>query len=150
MKKLKVKDVMTRGVVAIHEKASVQEAVEIMADYDISGLVVTSSRDIVTGVLSEMDVIRVLDESLERVKVEEIMTSPAIAINRDESLQRACQLMKDKNIHRLVVHNEDINVSGNGSHGMYLPCGILSISDVIRTLADFKQNIISEGCCVDG
>ena len=103
MEETKVKDVMTRGVLTIHEKASVRKAVGIMADCDISGLVVTSSTDAVTGVLSEMDIIKVLDEELDEVKIEEIMTSPAISITEQETLRRACQIMKENNIHRLVI-----------------------------------------------
>jgi len=134
MEGTKVKDVMTRGVLTIHETASVREAVKIMADYDISGLVVTSSTDAVVGVLSEMDIIRVLDKNLDEVKIEEIMTSPAISISQQESLRRACQIMKENNIHRLIIQSQDAGLSANGKGATSLPCGILSISDVIEHL----------------
>jgi CBS domain-containing protein len=135
MERTKVKEVMTGGVLTIHEKASVREAVKIMADCNISGLVVTSSTDALVGVLSEMDIIKVLDEDLDEIKVEEIMTSPAITISKQESLRRACQIMKEKNIHRLVIQNESVGLSGNGKSAISLPCGILSISDVIEHLS---------------
>jgi acetoin utilization protein AcuB len=134
MEEIKVKDVMTRGVLTIQEKASVREAVRIMADCNISGLVVTSSMDTLTGVLSEMDIIRVLDQDLDEVKVEQIMTSPAITIGQQESLRRACQIMKEKNIHRLVVQTENVGLLGDGKSPISPPCGILSISDVIEQL----------------
>ena len=139
MKEIKVKDVMTRGVLTIQEKASVREAVKIMADCNISGLVVTSSMDAVTGVLSEMDIIKVLDEDLDEVKVKEIMTSPAITISEQESLRRACRIMKEKNIHRLVIQGQNVGLSGNGKSAISLPCGILSISDVIEAVAEPQQ-----------
>ena len=135
MEEIKVKDVMTRGVLTIQEKASVKEAVRIMADCNISGLVVTSSMDAVTGVLSEMDIVKVLDQDLDEVKVEKIMTSPAITIGQQESLQRACQIMKEKNIHRLVVQTENVGLSGNAKSAIFLPFGILSISDVIEAVS---------------
>jgi len=134
MEETKVKDVMTRGVLTIHEKASAREAVGIMADCDISGLVVTSSTDAVTGVLSEMDIIKVLDKDLDEVKIEEIMTSPAISITQQETLRRACQIMKEQNIHRLVIQSEDVGLLAGGEGPTSLPCGILSISDVIGYL----------------
>lgn len=134
MEEIKVKDVMTRGVLTIQEKASVREAVRVMADCNISGLVVTSSMDTLTGVLSEMDIIRVLDQDLDEVKVEKIMTSPAITIGQQESLQRACQIMKEKNIHRLVVQTESASLLGNDRGQICSPSGILSISDVIEQL----------------
>ena len=139
MEGTKVKDVMTRGVLTIQEKASVREAVKIMADCNISGLVVTSSTDTLTGVLSEMDVIKVLDQDLDDVKVEQVMTSPAITISEQESLRRACQIMKEKNIHRLVIQGQNVGLSGNGKSAISLPCGILSISDVIEAVAKPEQ-----------
>ena len=135
MEEIKVKDVMTRGVLTIQENASVKEAVKIMADCNISGLVVTSSMDTLTGVLSEMDIIRVLDQDLDKVKVEKIMTSPAITIGQQESLRKACQIMKEKNIHRLVVQTEIASLLGNAKSQICPTCGILSISDVIEEVS---------------
>ena len=140
MESTKVKEVMTGGVLTIQEKASAREAVKIMAECNISGLVVTSSMDALVGVLSEMDIIKVLDEDLDEVKVEEIMTSPAISISKHESLRRACEIMKEKNIHRLVIQNEIVGLSGNGKGATSLPCGILSISDVIEHLSTHAKS----------
>jgi CBS domain-containing protein len=135
MEEIKVKDIMTRGVLTIQEKSSVREAVKIMADFNISGLVVTSSMDAVTGVLSEMDIIKVLDEDLDEVKVKEIMTSPAITIGEQGSLRRACQIMKEKNIHRLVIQRQHVGPPENAKSAIFLPFGILSISDVIEAVS---------------
>ena len=134
MEETRVKDVMTRGVLTIHEKASAREAVGIMADCDISGVVVTSYTDAVTGVLSEMDIIKVLDKDLDEVKNEEMMTSPAMSITQQETLRRACQIMKEKNIHRLVIQSEDVGLLAGGGGPTSPPRGILSISDVIGYL----------------
>ncbi|MFH1898689.1 MAG: CBS domain-containing protein [Candidatus Desantisbacteria bacterium] len=146
MEKLKVSDVMTRGVVAIHEKASVRDAIEIMADYDISGLVVTSSMDKVIGVISEIDIVKILDKCFDEVMVKEIMTTPAVTIGKQESLKKACQVMQENNIHRLVVLSKEIDASGDGDNPIAFPCGILSISDVIGVIATARQTIVSEGC----
>ena len=140
MKGVKVKDVMTRGVLTVQEKDTVREAVKIMADCSISGLAVTSSSDAIVGVLSQTDIIKVLDQDLDRVKVEEIMTSPAVTISQQESLQRACQIMKERNIHRLVVQRENVGLEGDGRGPSSLPCGILSISDVIEQLRVEEQS----------
>ena len=134
MKGVRVKDVMTRGVLTVQQKAAVREAVKIMADCSISGLAVTSSSDAIVGVLSQMDIIKVLDRDLDTVKVEEIMTSPAVTISQQESLRRACRIMKERNIHRLVVQRENVGLAGDGRGSSSLPCGILSISDVIEQL----------------
>ncbi len=131
MQELKVKDVMTRGVVTIDEDASVQQAVEILADYDISGLVVTQVNSELVGVLSEIDVMKVFNEDLEKIKVKEIMHSPVITINKEDSLRKASQAMKDNNIHRLVVQQEVKGEEGT----RHIPNGIISLSDIIRAIA---------------
>lgn len=97
---------MTRGVITVDEDASVKQAVEILADYDISGLVVTKTNDDLAGVVSEIDIMKVFNEDLEKIKVKEIMHSPAITVNRDDILRKASDLMKEKGIHRLVVEQE--------------------------------------------
>ncbi|MFH1563246.1 MAG: CBS domain-containing protein [Nitrospirota bacterium] len=140
MKGLKVKDVMTRGVLTIPQDASVREAVEMLADNDISGLAVTSAEGELIGVLSETDMVRVVSENMEgeddlyRIRVSEVMAAPAITVNREDDLKEACRIMYRNNIHRLIVQQE----VKRGDHVKYFPGGILSISDVIKVLSGRK------------
>lgn len=131
MEELKVKDVMTRGVVTVDEDVSVKQAVEILADYDISGLVVTQANGELVGVLSEIDVMKVFNEDLEKIKIKQIMHTPVITIGKEDTLRKASQLMKENNIHRLVVQQEVKGEKGT----KHIPGGIISISDIIRAIA---------------
>ncbi len=131
MQELQVKDVMTRGIITIDEDAAVKQAAEILADYDISGLVVTSGNGELAGILSEIDVMKVFNEDLEKITVKEIMHSPVITINKEDSLSKASQVMKENNIHRLVVQ-----IKAEGKQGKkFTPAGIISLSDIIRVIA---------------
>ncbi len=140
MQNLKVKDVMTRGVISIPQEASVKEAVEILADNDVSGLVVISEGGELIGVLSETDMARVVsenmesDEDLSKIRVSEVMTTPVITVNREDDLREACRIMYRNNIHRLIVQQE----IKKGEQTKYFPAGILSISDVVKVLAGRK------------
>ncbi|MEW6096687.1 MAG: CBS domain-containing protein [bacterium] len=137
MKNLKVKDAMTRGIFTIPQDASVKQAVEILADNDVSGLAVTSIEGELVGVLSETDLAKVVskeiesDEELDKIKVSEIMTAPAMTVSREDSLTEACKLMCNNNIHRLIIQQE----VKRGGETKYFPSGILSISDVVKMLA---------------
>jgi len=128
---------MTRGVITIPQDASAKEAVEMLADNDVSGLAITSVEGELVGVLSETDVAKVVSEGiehhedLENIKVSKIMTTPAITVNREDSLQQACKLMCKNNIHRLIIQQE----VKRGEETKYFPCGILSISDVVKVMA---------------
>ncbi|MDI6734596.1 MAG: CBS domain-containing protein [bacterium] len=140
MKGLKVKDVMTRGVITIPQDASVREAVEILADNDVSGLAVTSDEGELIGVLSETDMARVVSENMEseedlgKIRVSEVMAAPAITVNREDDLREACRIMYRNNIHRLIVQQE----VKRGEQTKYFPSGILSISDIVKVLAGRK------------
>jgi CBS domain-containing protein len=131
---LKVKDVMTRGVITVLQDALVCEAMEMLVDNDVSGLAVTSIDGELVGVLSETDMARVVDGdmegNLEGIKVKEIMTSPAITVSREDSLREAVRLMCIYSIHRLIVQQE-VKV---GEKTKLFPAGILSISDVVKAM----------------
>lgn len=135
MQGLKVKDVMTRGVFTIPQDASVQQAVEMLADNDVSGLAITSIEGELVGVFSETDLAKVvskgLDEDLEKIKVTEIMTTPAITISREDTIKDACDLMCKNNIHRLIIQQEVTR----GGETKYFPSGILSMSDIVKKMA---------------
>lgn len=140
MKNLKVKDVMTRGVITIPQNASVRQAVEMLADNDVSGIAITSDNDELIGVVSETDIVRIFTEDLEteedldKIKVNQIMTTPAITISRDEDLREACKLMCKNNVHRLIIQQE----VKRGKETKYFPSGILSISDIVKVIAGRK------------
>ena len=135
MEELKVKDIMTRSVITVLEDALVYEAVEMLVDNDISGLAVTSADGELVGVLSEADMARVVSGDMKgdlgKITVKEIMTSPAITVNREDDLREAVRLMGIYSIHRLIVQQE-VKV---GEKTRFFPAGILSISDVVKAMA---------------
>ncbi|HAV43157.1 TPA: hypothetical protein DCX15_03995 [bacterium] len=74
---------------AISQDASVRETARILADNDASGGTITSEEG---------------EDDLDKIKVKEIMSVPAITVNREEDLKKACKLMYKNNIHRLITH----------------------------------------------
>jgi len=135
LKSKKVKDVMSRGVLIIPENASLAQAVRTMADNKVSGLAVTSPTEGLIGVLSETDIVKVFGEDLVKVKVKDVMTRSVITIDKEESLEKACQIMREKKIHRLLIQERVKGVYGKEGEEKYFPAGLLSISDIIKVLA---------------
>lgn len=131
LKSIKVKEVMTRGVLIIADTSSISQAVKTMADKKVSGLVVTSATEGLVGVLSETDIVKVVGEDLTRIKVKDIMTKGVITIDKEDTLEKACRIMREKKIHRLIIQDEVKGVYGK----KYFPTGLLSISDIIKVLA---------------
>jgi len=135
LKSIKVREVMTRGVLIIPESAYISQAIRIMADNNVSGLAVTSPAEGLVGVLSETDIVKVVGEDLSIIKVKDIMTKGVITIDKEETLETACKIMREKKIHRLIIQEKVTGVYGKAGEAKYFPAGLLSISDIIKVLA---------------
>lgn len=147
-----VADVMSREPISVRPETPLQEAIKIMAQQRISGLPVVDQAGKLVGVISETDLmwretgvtppayIMILDsviylENPARYDrdlhkalgqtVGEVMTKDSlITTEPDQPLQKAAQLMHDKNIRRLPVINEAGKI-----------IGILTRGDIIRAMA---------------
>lgn len=125
------KDVMKKDVVSVAPDATVEEVARLMVEKGVSGLPVVDEEQIVVGVVSELDLMRKeirpdepgvwricvwslgnekkLDDYRDAVRkymaqtAGEIMTSPAITVHANDSLEIVGNLMFEKNIKRVIV-----------------------------------------------
>jgi len=142
---MKVRDVMTHGVIAVKPTAPLKEAVRLMERHAISGLPVVDDFGTVVGVLSEADLLlkevgqggvtrrrfgwllgdtrrdRVLQSKTDAVTVAEAMHHPVVFVNPDESVRAAARRMVERRVNRLPVVADGKLV------------GILTRADVART-----------------
>lgn len=130
---MKVKDVMTRGVITISEELSVKEAACVLAEYEISGVIVINEKNEFSGVLSEMDIVSALGKNLEETKVSDIMRKPIITITREDDIESAARIMKKNNIHRLLVISDELSEKGR-----IFSSGIISLGDIVKAIAGKK------------
>jgi CBS domain-containing protein len=101
-----VKDVMSSPVITVDEDATVDKAAQLMAKGHIGCIVVTSKEEKPLGIITETDfVTRVLAKNIQPSKLtaKEIMTSPLITIDPDETLSETARRMSQLNIRRLGV-----------------------------------------------
>jgi CBS domain-containing protein len=107
---------------SVAPEASVYEALEMMAEHDVGALMVISEREIV-GVFSERDYARkiiLLGKSSRDTTVREIMTSPAITVGPEQTVNDCMQLMTRMRIRHLPVVQEGVVI------------GVVSIGDVVN------------------
>jgi CBS domain-containing protein len=99
-----VGELMTKDVVTVAPEDTVERAVQSMIDHDIS-CVVVSEANRVLGMFTERDLTRrtLKDPGLLTRKVEDVMSSPVVTVERDMVLDAACQLMISEGIRRLLV-----------------------------------------------
>jgi CBS domain-containing protein len=129
----KVKDLMHAGVLTCTSSTPIQEAAKMMVEHDVSALVVINSDGHMAGLLSRTDLVKIRIDAQTRdswrtMPVSDIMVKDVVSVLPDDSLQYASELIMSRHIHRVVVVEEDA--------GGKKPVGILSITDVVRDLAE--------------
>ena len=125
------KDVMQRDVIAVAPETTIEEVARLMLRHSISGFPVVDASKKVVGVVSEVDLMRKgikpneptvwqvcawgvsetdkiseYTEALRKYMAKtagEIMTSPAVTVVPDETLEAVGRLMFEKKIKRVIV-----------------------------------------------
>ena len=135
-----VKDVMSSPVITVDENATVAKAAQLMADDHVGCILVTSKEGKPLGIITESDfVTRVLSKNIQPSKLtaKEMMTSPLITIDPDETLSEAARRMSQLNVRRLGVMYKGNLV------------GIISSKDILGIMPELIE-IIQEKARIEG
>jgi CBS domain-containing protein len=123
---VKIQDIL-RGkgteVVTISPEATVTELLALLAEHNVGALVVSADGSSVAGIVSERDVVRLMNGTPDAkdVRVSAIMTSPVHTCGPDDHIDSLMRLMTDRRIRHVPVV-----VDGALS-------GIVSIGDVVKS-----------------
>lgn len=125
---LLVADLMTIDPVVVEVDESIEVAARLLHANSISGLPVVDAAGALVGVISQTDIVGVLDSPVGRLirtrpsgfRVGELMTSPALTIPMTGSIREAARMMVDSRVHRLVATDD----AGR-------PVGVLSAIDLV-------------------
>ena len=125
-----LRDIMTRGVVTVPVTAKVRAIASLLSKQGLSGVAVIGNDGVAVGVISNMDILKVIGkENWENMSAESIMTSNIQMVRPMCTLGEAAKIMREKSIHRLLVFSE------RGVGASHRPIGILSASDIVREAA---------------
>ena len=114
--------------------ACVYDAIEIMAEKYVGALLVVSEDNLV-GVVSERDYARKVilqGKSSKQTQVKEIMTTPAIFVTPQHTVEDSMRIMTDKHIRHLPVLEDGIIL------------GVVSIGDLVKWMISAQQQTISQ------
>ena len=123
---MKINDVL-RGkgnqVVTISPEATVTELLAMLAEHNVGALVVSADGTTVAGIVSERDVVRLMNGTPDagEVRVSAIMTSEVHTCGPDDHIDNLMRLMTDRRIRHVPVV-----VDGSLA-------GIVSIGDVVKS-----------------
>ncbi len=124
---MKISEIMTSSVEIISADATIEQAAEKMRSLDV-GMLPVYEGDRMIGTITDRDItIRVTAEGLDptTTSVSEAMTEGVVHCREDESIERAAELMEERQIRRLVVVDEDNR-----------PVGIVSLGDLAVRVHD--------------
>ena len=116
-----VNQVMSKNVLTLDKSTSLQEAAENMKKLNVGCVIVTGNNNPI-GIITERDfVTKIVAEGRPLfTEIQEIMSSPLITIDSEETIWEASELMKEKSIHKLPVkENEQIT-------------GIVTTTDIVK------------------
>ncbi len=102
LQRLKVKDAMTKNVITISPKTTLEEVVEVLKQHKIKGLPVVEEGKL-KGVITLTDILRVPRELWRKTFVESKMSKNVIVAKPEESLYDAFMKMVNNEIGRLPV-----------------------------------------------
>jgi CBS domain-containing protein len=105
------------------------DALQVMADKDVGALLVVDGKTLV-GVFSERDYARkviLLGKSSKNMRVSEIMSSPPIFIEPDNTVEQGLALMSARHVRHLPVMEKKHLI------------GIVTIGDLVRSLIDEQK-----------
>ena len=104
-----IRDIMEKNVITIKKDQTAQEAAEIIAEKDISFLVVMNE-GMPEGVLSESDFVRKVvaqNKKPSEILVSEIMSYKFRSVGPTTTIEDAVQKMLNNNIRRLLILEDE-------------------------------------------
>jgi CBS domain-containing protein len=150
---MRVRDVMTRGVVTVPPEMSLREVARTLTEHQISGVPVVDEDGAILGVVSEADLlVKQLSRPVSRrlplewilgerhdpaelrrraaTTASEAMSAPAVTIDAGRPLREAAAVMIDRSVNRLPVTADGRLV------------GIVTRADLVRAYLRLDQEIL--------
>jgi CBS domain-containing protein len=122
MPEKKIRDIMTKSIMSVQRDDSVYKAVELMAQHNISCVVVYDQGHPV-GMVTERDMVKrvlALKKNPAKLKCHAIMTPNLITVAADSNLSDAMEIISGMHIRRLPVIDRTGIV------------GLVTLSDIVR------------------
>lgn len=118
-------DVMIKDVITVSESTPLKEVARMFNERKITGAPVVNAGGELVGVISETDIVRKTTNigAWSPNTAGQIMSKPAVTVSPGDSLQRVCEMMYNRHIHRVVV-----------AEGTEIR-GILTTMDILRAIA---------------
>jgi predicted transcriptional regulator len=129
---MRVRDIMTKSLACCTPDTGLQHVAKMMLDCDCGAIPIVESKErmVPMGVVTDRDIVCRLVAAGQcplDCRAEDCMSSPAITIHREASLEECLELMEDRKVRRILVV-DDIGMC----------CGIVAQADIADKAPDFE------------
>jgi len=125
---MKVKDAMSKELIAGYLPGTIKDALKILAKHDVSGMpILKKDTKKVVGVVTRNDIFKNPDEK----QLALIMSTDPSIINKDKDIVDAAKLLYEKRVHGLPVVDKRKNL-----------VGIISPTDILKNLPDEYKDVV--------
>lgn len=123
-KKVRVKNIMSKGVLSVDAEMNVNEAAKMMEDGEVGAIIVMENNTPV-GIITDRDfAVKIVAHAYPiTTPVKKIMSAPLIGINPEESVWTVADLMYTRKVRKIPVIDEDKVV------------GIVTATDLVNQFA---------------
>lgn len=117
-------------VATVTTETTVDQIVEVLRSANIGAVIVSTDGETIQGIVSERDIVRALNPTIELSKktAADIMTSDVITCSMGDHIDALMSLMTERRIRHLPVTTDDVLV------------GIVSIGDVVKHRVNELEN----------
>ncbi len=136
---------LSKNIITLDINSVLEDAVASMFSNDI-GSILISKNDKLVGILTERDLVYLANKKIDpSIPVQEIMTSPIISVNLNDSVQDVVDMMKSNHIRRVLVKDlsgndlcvmgtRDIVKSIKGTFGLFIETKLKHTKEALNNI----------------
>ena len=125
-----VKEIMTRDLITLSNKASIGETIECMLDHQLGAIPLVDADEKLVGIVTERDIALSLAGKAGKDTVQDYMSAKVFTTTPGTPLEGACKIMVRNGLRRIPVVGGEADISKAAKKLL----GILTSTDVIRFL----------------
>ncbi|MEI7826903.1 MAG: CBS domain-containing protein [Euryarchaeota archaeon] len=117
-----ISSIMEEDVVTLHEEDSINEAIKIMLQGNVSGFPIVDDESKVIGIVSERDFVSLVANVITGKKVADFMSRDVVSVRPDTKVEDAARVMISNDFRRLPIVHEGVMT------------GVVTTSDIVNYL----------------
>ena len=125
-----VREIMSRGVVTLSNKASIGETIEVMSSNHVGAIPLVDNDNKLVGIVTERDIVLSLSGVISKETVQDYMSHKVFNTTPGTPLESACKIMVRNGLRRIPIIGREADISKASKKLL----GILTSTDVIRFL----------------